>query len=233
MTLGSLSNRAEATTIPQGVERHASRDAEQPRAEPGPRCERTSMTVDPKEDILTQVFGQVMVAKEGEQVAVDAAAIKPVHFFECGCFLPADSQDQFGVTVAAKQEGGGRLSDRPPPENISNQCKRLRSYPRSRIPAAATARDLRPADQDSQLPKEQNSCDWHECWHAPQLFASHKTSMHCPTHNAVPNPQSLHTPWLQYGVGSAHAFPQTPQLSGSESRKVQVPLQSSAPGAQS
>jgi hypothetical protein len=57
------------------------------------------MTVDPQENLLTQVFGQVRVSQEREQLAVDAAAIPPVQFFERGRFLPADSEHEFGVAV--------------------------------------------------------------------------------------------------------------------------------------
>ena len=53
----------EATVISQRVQSNAARDAEQPRAESSARLERLSMTVESQEDILTQVFGPVMIAQ--------------------------------------------------------------------------------------------------------------------------------------------------------------------------
>jgi hypothetical protein len=96
----------EPMAIPQGVEPHAARDAEQPGAEPGPRLERSSMTVNSQEHILTQVFGRVMVAKKGEQLAVNRRAVPPVQLLERGRIVPADTEHQFGVTVALRWNVG-------------------------------------------------------------------------------------------------------------------------------
>jgi hypothetical protein len=43
---------------------------------------------------------------------------------------------------------------------------------------------------------------------------------------------AMQAPWSQYGADSGQTFPQAPQLSGSDSRNVHVPLQRTAPSTQ-
>jgi hypothetical protein len=43
---------------------------------------------------------------------------------------------------------------------------------------------------------------------------------------------AMQTPWSHNGAEAGQAFPQTPQLRGSELRKVQFPLQRTAPSKQ-
>jgi hypothetical protein len=56
---------AHPPAVTQGIQTQTSHDAEEPRGKAGARLVRGPVTIDPQEDFLTEVFGQVMIANQG------------------------------------------------------------------------------------------------------------------------------------------------------------------------